>query len=56
MHEYWNLSLHKNNFLFISFFFSHFVKNIYFHGNVGTYIIGGAPPNILVKGDLSKYT
>jgi hypothetical protein len=45
----------KTTFFLFPFFFP-FCKKIYFHGNVRTYIIGGAPSNILVKGDLSKYT
>jgi hypothetical protein len=32
-----------NNSLFISSFFSHFLEKKYFHGNVGTYKIGGDP-------------
>jgi hypothetical protein len=31
-----------NNSLFISSLLSHFVKNKYFHGNVGTYRIGSS--------------
>jgi hypothetical protein len=40
-HKYWKLPLSKQ--LSFYFFPSCFVKNIKFHGNVGTYKIGGAP-------------
>jgi hypothetical protein len=43
-HECENLPLHKKNFLFISSLLSHFIENKYFHRNVGTYKIAGAPP------------
>jgi len=39
MHSYWNLPLHKQlSFYFLAFFLK------YFHENMGTYKIGGAPP------------
>jgi len=41
MHEY--SSLYVNNFLFIFGLLSHFVEKKYFHGNMGTYKIGGTP-------------
>jgi hypothetical protein len=48
MNEYGNRPLHKQLsfylFLFISSLLSHFVEKKYFHGNMGTYKIGGAPP------------
>jgi hypothetical protein len=45
----------------LSSLLSHFVKKKYFHGNMGTYKIGGASstqgPRVLLLGkDLSKYT
>jgi hypothetical protein len=36
-------SPYVNNSLFISSLLSHFVEKKYFHGNMGTYKIGGAP-------------
>jgi hypothetical protein len=42
MHKY-GTSLYVNNSLFISSLPSPFVEKKYFHGNVGTYKIGGAP-------------
>jgi hypothetical protein len=36
-------SPYLNNSLFISSCLSHFIKEKYFHGNMGTYTIGGAP-------------
>jgi hypothetical protein len=42
-HEYRN-SLYINNSLFISSLLSHFIETKYFHGNMGTYKIEGAPP------------
>jgi len=36
-------SLYVNNLLFISSLLSHFIEKKYFHRNVGTYKIGGAP-------------
>jgi hypothetical protein len=45
-----NISPYINNplftyyILFISSLLSHFVEKKYFHGNMGTYKIGGAPP------------
>jgi hypothetical protein len=40
-HEYWNLPLTQTSSLFISWLLSHFVEKKHFHGNVGTYKIGG---------------
>jgi len=36
-------SPYVNNSVFISLLLSHFVEKKYFHGNTGTYKIGGAP-------------
>jgi hypothetical protein len=41
--KYRNTSPSVSNSLFISSFLSHFIEKSYFHGNVGTYKIGGAP-------------
>jgi hypothetical protein len=36
-------SPYVNNSVFISLPFSHFIEKKYFHGNMGTYKIGGVP-------------
>jgi hypothetical protein len=41
---YINNSLFTYYVIFISSLLSHFVEKKYFHGNMGTYKIGGAPP------------
>jgi hypothetical protein len=40
-------SPYVNNSIFISSLLSHFLEKKYFHGNVGTYKIGGDPPIIM---------
>jgi hypothetical protein len=45
-HEYRNLPLTQTSSLFISWLLSHFVEKKHFHGNVGTYKIGGDPGGI----------
>jgi hypothetical protein len=41
--QVWEPSPSVNNSLFVSSLFPHFAKKKYFHENVGTYKIGGAP-------------
>jgi hypothetical protein len=53
-------SPHINNSLFISWLFSCSIKKKYFHRNVGTYKIGGAPPakccGVLLLGEIPQNT